>query len=50
MWKHLTVQATYQLAILFLILYGGPARLAAYSLPSPCVTYSNVDANVRPCS
>ena len=50
MWKHLAVQATYQLAILFLILYAGPARLAAYSLPSPCVTYSNVDADVRyPC-
>jgi hypothetical protein len=48
MWKHLLVQAAYQLIVLFLIIYGGPQRIEAYKLPSPCIPYSNTDGNVRP--
>lgn len=48
MWKHLVVQALYQLAILFLIIYGGPKHLATYKLPNACSTYSNVDGHVSP--
>lgn len=48
MWKHLIVQASYQLLILFLVIYGGPKYLAAYELPNPCTTYSNVDGHVTP--
>jgi len=48
MWKHLVLQAAYQLIVLFLIIYGGPQRIEAYKLPSPCIPYSNVDGNVRP--
>jgi len=47
MWKHLVVQASYQLVVLFLIIYGGPRVISAYKLPSPCIPYSNVDGNVR---
>lgn len=47
MWKHLVTQATYQLIILFLVIYGGPRVLSIYKLPSTCTTYSNVDGHVR---
>lgn len=46
MWKHLLIQASYQLIILFLIIYGGPKYLSTYKLASPCVAYSNVDGHV----
>ena len=46
MWKHLLVQASYQLTILFLVIYGGPKYLSTYKLASPCTTYSNVDGHV----
>lgn len=47
MWKHLVVQAAYQIAVLFLVIYGGPGHVAAYKLSTPCATYGNVDAHVR---
>ena len=46
MWVHLTVQAAYQILILFLIIYGAPNAIDRYRLPSPCNTYSNIDGAV----
>lgn len=46
MWKHLVIQAAYQLVILFLVIYAAPKVLYTYKQPSPCLTYSNVDGHV----
>ena len=43
MWKHMIVGASYQLFFLFLVIYGAPAHIARFSLPSPCATYSAID-------
>lgn len=47
MWIHLTVQAAYQIVVLFLIIYAAPNTIDRYRLPSPCNTYSNIDGVVR---
>ena len=43
MWKHILTQGLYQMFWLFLIVYGAPALLPRYALPSPALTYSSVD-------
>ena len=43
MWKHIVTQGLYQMFWLFLIVYGAPALIPRYALPSPALTYSNVD-------
>ena len=35
MWKHIITQALYQLLFLFLVVYGAPRHLPAYSVRSP---------------
>lgn len=44
MWKHILVQGLYQIFVLFLVVYGAPAHLSKYALPSACMAFSNVDA------
>lgn len=39
------LQGTYQIFVLFLIVYGAPARLSKFALPSACMAFSNVDAH-----
>lgn len=50
MWRQMVVQASYQLLVLFLVIYGAPQHIARYSLPSPCVAYSNTDGYNIPLS
>lgn len=37
-------QGLYQIFVLFLVVYGAPAHLSKYALPSACMAFSNVDA------
>jgi len=45
MWRQILGQVSYQLVVLFLIIYGAPQYISTYSLPTACPTYSAVDAN-----
>ena len=38
------MQGCWQVLVLFLVVYGAPAHLKAFALPSACTAYSNVDA------
>ena len=44
MWKHIFTQGLYQMFWLFLIVYGAPALIPRYALPSPALSYSAADA------
>jgi len=45
MWRQILSQVSYQLIVLFLVIYGAPQYIQAYSLPTACPTYQAVDAN-----
>ena len=38
-------QGCYQIFVVFLIVYGAPAHLQKFALPSACTAYSNIDAS-----
>lgn len=44
MWRQILLQASYQLLVLFLIIYGAPQHIRGYSLPTACPTYQAADA------
>ena len=39
------LQGLYQIFVLFLIMYGAPAHIPKFALPSACMAYSNIDAS-----
>ena len=44
-WSDSDVQGLWQVLVLFLVVYGAPANVRAFALPSACTAYSNVDAH-----
>ncbi|KAK9829300.1 hypothetical protein WJX72_005021 [[Myrmecia] bisecta] len=47
MWKHIITQGLYQIFILFLVIYGAPAHLNRYRLPTQCHSMSSVSGHGR---